>query len=242
MENKVILFKGKLISSFDELVGSYGKAEFKSPYRSTIPLLCFFRSKQWAELIFFNEIDVNSATYDFENETPVRKGVGIPSCTDLMITTENHCIGIEAKRTEPPYETVENWLCDSENKKLVLEGWLELINKKAKNPIEVKSIHHLPYQLIHRVASACSKQKEITAVVYMGFDLDLKKKEYYQRNINELSSLIGDSISIQLICIEIEKLEEQKRVESIWDSGKRDLSIEVINGIINDSLIRFNRL
>ena len=86
---KDISYKGQPINSFQELVSKYGKAEFKSPYRSTIPLLLLFNSETWHQLNFISDIDQSSVTYIFENETPVRKGVGRASCTDLMIISAN---------------------------------------------------------------------------------------------------------------------------------------------------------
>jgi hypothetical protein len=102
-------------------------------------------------------------------------------------------------------------------------------------------IYDLPYQLIHRVASACKIDKKQTHVVYLGFDLNKTKIDYYQENIISFSKLLGDEIKIHLICFEIDKLDEQKRLELKWDNKERYLSNEVINGITNNTLMKFNK-
>ena len=117
-----------------------------------------------------------------------------------------------------------------------------MIKAKTKKEIDVKLIHDLPYQLIHRVASACKIDKKLTHVVYLGFDLNKTKKDYYQESINSFSNLLGDRIKIHLICFEVDKLVEQKRLELKWDAKERFLSNEVINGITNNSLMKFNRI
>lgn len=239
MKNEVH-FKKEKINSFNEIVDKYGKNEFKSPYRSTIPLLVLFKSEVWNNFGLIADSDKDKIKYFFEWETKVVKGKGRASCTDLMIISDDVCIAVEAKRTEPPYESVKKWLGNSENKMLVLEGWLEIIKAKTKNTIDLELINDLPYQLIHRVASACLLKKDNTNVAYLVFDLNKAQRAYYLQSINSFSILLGSSITIHLICLDIDKLDEQKRLELKWDSNERDLSDEVKKGILNNSLMSFN--
>ncbi len=238
--NREVYYKKEKISSFNEIVGKYGKSEFKSPYRSTIPLLALFKCEVWNNFGLIADSDKDNIKYFFEWETKVIKGKGRASCTDLMIISNDICIAVEAKRTEPPYASVKKWLGNSVNKKLVLEGWLEIIKAKTKKTIDIKLINDLPYQLIHRVASACSMKKEKTHVVYLLFDLKETQRDYYLKSINSFSKLVGNSITIHLICYDITKLDEQQGLESKWDSKERDLSDEVINGILSNSLMKFS--
>jgi hypothetical protein len=208
-----IYFKDEKINSFNEIVDKYGKNEFKSPYLSTIPLLVFFKSELWNNFGLIADSDKLKVKYFFEWETEVVKGKGRASCTDLMIVSDDVCIAIEAKRTEPLYASVKKWLGDSENKKLVLEGWLEIIEAKTNKAIDILLINDLPYQLIHRVASGCSMKKEETHIVYLVFDVEKYQRDYYLKSINSFLNLLGNNISIQLICLDIDKLDEQKRLE-----------------------------
>lgn len=241
MKNEVH-FKDVKMNSFNEILDKYGKNEFKSPYRSTIPLLVLFKSEVWNNFGLIAASDKDKIKYFFESETKVIKGKGRASCTDLMIISNDVCIAVEAKRTEPPYASVMRWLGNSENKKLVLEGWLEIIEAKTKETINIQLINNLPYQLIHRVASACSMNKEKTHIVYLVFDLNRSQRDYYLKSINSFSKLLGNNITIQLICFDIDKLDEQKRLELKWDSKERDLSKDIINGILNDSLMICSQL
>lgn len=238
MKNEVY-FKDEKINSFNEIIDKYGKNEFKSPYRSTIPLLALFKSEVWNNFGLIAESDKDNIKYFFESETKVIKGKGRASCTDLMIISNDICIAVEAKRTEPPYASVKKWLGDSENKKLVLEGWLEIIEAKTKKAIDIQLINDLPYQLIHRVASACYMKKNKTHIVYLVFDLNTTQKNYYLKSINSFSKLLNSSITIQLICFNIDKSEKQKKIELSWIDGNRDLSLDIIDSIKNSSLMKF---
>jgi hypothetical protein len=132
---KEIFYKKQRINKFNGIVRKYSKSEFNSPYRSTIPLLLLFNNKEWVNFSLISSQDVCVIEYIFEHETSVIKGKGRASCTDLMIISDDSCISVEAKRTEPPYETVLKWLGNSVNKELVLSGWLEMIKAKTKKKL-----------------------------------------------------------------------------------------------------------
>lgn len=241
MENEIYYKKYK-VNTFNELVEKYKIDEFKSPYRSTIPLLVLCKNQQWKDLGLNEDTRDASAKYIFEFETPVKRGKGRSSCSDLMIEYKNTCTVIEAKRTESPYESVKRWLGDSDNRKLVLDGWLEVIDDYIDSKIDAGLVSDLPYQLIHRVASACSMGKLRTRVIYLGFDLNNTKNEYYSKIINSFSKLLKDKVSIQLFCFQLDKSDEQKRLESLWDSGERDLSKFIKSGINNDTLMKLTQV
>jgi len=234
-----VYYKQERIDVFNEIIRKYGRNEFKSPYRSTIPLLIYFKDQQWNNFGLIQNANSIGVKYVFEHETPVINGKGRPSCTDLMIESHDTCIAVEAKRTEPSYSIVKKWLGSSDNKKRVLNGWLEIISGYVGNKIDIGMVENLPYQLIHRVASACFMKKLKTHVVYLGFELDKAKMNYYSSNIDLLLKLLNNKISIKLICFQIDKSEEQTKLELLWDSGERDLFDFVINGFVNDALMKF---
>jgi len=229
----MLYYKKQKIASINDIYEKYSKSEFKSPYRSTIPLIFLFKNNQ----IPFGTKNTSDVKYFFEFETPVTKGIGRPSCTDLMIEYANGCIGIEAKRTEPPYSKVKSWLGESHNKKLVLEGWLEMINKHTGLKVKMKEISHLPYQLIHRVASACSLSKEKPEVIYIAFDLSEKMVKYYLESLEEFSRILSHKIDLYFYSYTIEKTESWAILENLWDLGERDLSKSVISYLKNEEPI-----
>lgn len=234
--------KGK-IGTIDELILKFNKKEFKSPFRSTIPLLALYKSQP---NICFRLVENNNETnakYIFEFETPVSKGKGRSSCTDLMIEYSNHCIAIEAKWTEPAYIRVIDWLKDSANKEEVLKGWIEMISNHTGVNFDSESIHGLPYQLIHRVASACFLSKKDTHVVYLGFDLSNSKEKYYIENLKAFSEILEDKINFYLARFKIDKLAVQTRLETSWKKdGNRDLSKDIIQGLKDNSLMSVSQL
>lgn len=233
-------FGNKIITSIDDIYQCFNKKEFRSPFRSTIPLIALFKSNQILDLGLINPKFISELKYRFEHPTPVIRGVGQPSYTDLMIEYTNGSIAIEAKRTERPYVKVGKWLNNSLNRQKVLEGWVVIINNHLGLKIDISEINDLPYQLIHRVASACSLKKQHTQVVYIGFDLDEKQKKYYIDCLTKFSAILDNKLDLNLICYKIEKLEEQKRLEEKWNQGERDLSQAIINGLMSDNLMRLS--
>lgn len=236
----MIYFKKQKLTSIDDIYKKFNKKEFKSPYRSTIPLIALFKNNQITNIKSIKSNSISNIDYIFEYETPVIQGKGRPSCSDLLIEYSNGCIVIEAKRKEPPYEKVEKWLGSSTNKKLVLEGWLELINNYTDLKIDLSEITDLPYQLIHRVASACSLKKQQTEIIYIGFNLNERKANYYLSCLEKFSTILENRIDFYLYCYNIDKSEELIKLEKKWDLGERDLSQNVISGLVNDNLMRLS--
>lgn len=138
----------------------------------------------------------------FEYPVPANGGKGKASMTDLMILTDSYAIAIEAKWTEckRKYETIKEWKKsgDVENHKKVLNGWIEYIDAYLKDRGSNRkmkiadAIEEIPYQLLHRVASACyaachatkERHKAKAIVVYHLF-YDIGKggtKSYMEKN------------------------------------------------------------
>ncbi|RZJ34733.1 MAG: hypothetical protein EOO51_08375 [Flavobacterium sp.] len=233
----MIFFKGQPLNSIDEIYFKFGRKEFKSPFRSTIPLIVLYKNNQIPDFKYLNETPSIISRKTFEYQTNVRKGRGLPSCTDLMIENQDFCIAIESKRSEPPYQKVESWLKINLNRELVLEGWLEIINSHLRLNISLKEIGGLPYQLIHRVASACSIGKKDTIVLYAGFDLDEVKTNYYLNCLTKFSTILEDKVDLYLYCYTIEKTQKQIDLENLWNQKVRDLSEKIIDGLQKNDLM-----
>lgn len=230
-------YKLQSVSSVDNLYDKFSSKEFKSPFRSTIPLLIMLRNNQIPAVDVDNKEINEIPTLTLEHETLVVSGKGFPSCTDLMIEYKNSCIAVESKRTEPPYQTVEKWLGVSKNKKLVLSGWLSIINSQINSSIKIEDVNSLPYQLIHRVAAACALKKIDTHVLYLGFDLDVKKENYYINSLLAFSKILKNKIKLHLHCYSINKFESQIELEYKWNNKERDLSTLIKNGLLKNNLM-----
>lgn len=231
-------YKDKIITSnnIEELISCYGDKEFSSPYRSTIPLIeLFFKNKNVLEKIIPNIQEYETV---FEYETKVQKGKGKASCTDLMIFNDNYGFCIEAKRTEPAYKTVKEWLelGNRENRNLVLTGWLELINKRCITRLKINDIENCPYQMIHRFASACNIATN-SEMLYFCFETD--NSFYYEKELEKLSELVNKKLPIKLVNFKITESENFKKLEDncMLRSGNLDLSDEVQQLIIEEKIM-----
>lgn len=233
-------YKNKRTENITSFLDSYRSGEFKSPFRSTIPLVVLFKKNKFEIGFFLQENEVNEARYIFEHETPVKKGVGKPSCSDLLISTNDSSILIEAKRTEGYYEKVGSWVGNNKNRNDVLSGWIEYINDCTHSDFTKDHSMNFPYQMVHRIASACALKKKNTNVIYLGFDLNDRMVDYYKNNLNAIKHLLNGSVHMYLITYSLIKQKEQMRLESEWERGARNLSVNVKEGIIKDELMDFN--
>lgn len=134
----------------------------------------FFKACKIEDIAF----DSEQAEFSFEYPVPAQRGRGKASMTDLMITTNKLAMAIEAKWTEcrENYKpTIEKWLKEGKNLKnreSVLSGWLDYINKflPGGKHLDIGKINcaKIPYQFLHRVASACyvaALKKDVVPVV-----------------------------------------------------------------------------
>ncbi len=137
-------------------------------------------------------VDLESAQKFFEFPTMNKKGKGKASMTDLMMFTDNHRIALEAKYTEyekSKYEPVSSWNEKNEdNKNDVLDGWLSYMGKTKEN---IDGLGSIPYQLIHRIASAyaddgSSGRKLSPVVIYQLFYDSKTQKTKFEKFVKEL--------------------------------------------------------
>jgi len=178
------------------LVDAYGDADLNSPRRSTVPLLAYWHDRipRFGRLL--HQLGLETSTppkLSFEHPVGVAAGHGKSSITDLMIIAASTVIAIEAKYTEPMYETVRAWLGQppQQNRCTVLGGWLSLINKATATSLTMNSVLDLPYQLVHRTASACFSQATHRAVLYQVFDA--AHRDRYLDELRKLRALAPEA-------------------------------------------------
>lgn len=188
-----------VVADFEQLVVLLSADAVASPLRSTVPLVDFWRTPEprLAQLSAAIGVDLLPPTVlCFEFPVPVQRGRGKPSFTDLMIVAGSAAVAIEAKFTEPPYETVRSWLRNppEANRSEVLEGWLDLIRAASGTPLSVADVMDLPYQLVHRTALVCSVSRPVRAVVYQVFGGD--PLDYYVNSLSDLWRRLGRTAAI----------------------------------------------
>jgi len=237
----------KSVNDYVTLIECYPQSESDSPYRSTVPFLCFWSNIGYqlnglAQLLGIKPFSKVTACFEFGVD--VQKGKGKPSQTDLMITSDDHAIAIEAKYTEPPYETVLTWMGNSSNRIRVLEGWLDLISSSVcKNRINVEDIVVLPYQLVHRCASVCFPGVVYRTLIYQCFDLDEEKALYYRSQLETLIRVLKkpEKLHFFLVNIPLLKSPAYTQLQARWDSGERIMHADVIRGMKTNEFLAFGK-
>ncbi|MDD9981834.1 MAG: hypothetical protein OXU81_10840 [Gammaproteobacteria bacterium] len=238
-------FKGNGVADHDALFDCYSAKELDSPTRSTIPLLEYWRSPEarLRELTAVLGLPLpTSVELNFEHTVKPRRGRGKASCTDLMVIAAEFVVAIEAKWTEPRYETVEDWLRDSENRAEVLRGWCDLLEQRGTKPIRKGDLRGLPYQMIHRAASACHAQGAATSrwLVYLSFDTTTKERDEYLVDLRRLRDVLGAESTLRIALAEctIEPSERLIQLRRRWTSGERRLHGSVRQEAKSGGLLR----
>lgn len=198
------------ITTITQAVALYGGKEFESPTRSTIPLLSLLMHAPALFKEIVRQLDF-PGEYDVFLEYTVcpPKGRGKASHTDMMLKSGSNALALEAKWTEPMYDTVGKWLNagkSTANRVAVLEGWLGLLQPHAMKPLCTGDFNAAIYQMVHRAASAATA--DAPRMAYFLFkpspdDRAATPDEIY----DELTSLwlrIGEPAQFPFYVVEIE--------------------------------------
>lgn len=238
-------YQGTGLPGYDAVIGSYPDKEFDSPTRSTIPLLEYLRSPEQCmrELHTALGLPVPRRVHlNFEHTVSPPRGSGKASQTDLMAISLPECaIAIEAKWKEPRYEIVENWLRDSANRRDVLRGWCKLLEQRGANPDPEGELRGLPYQMVHRAASACHvKDASSCWIVYLVFEPTASKRSEYLADLTCLRDVLGSrsSLGIALAECSIEQSQSLIGFRRRWDTGERQFHVPVRQWMETGGLLR----
>lgn len=240
----MITYKQKSVSDFSSLVHAFSDDDLASPFRSTVPLLAYWKSVNLSDFASLLNIKLaEPKRMGFEYAVSVQQGIGNPSYTDLMLFTAKHSIAIEAKYTESPYDSVRKWLGtpESYNRQLVLQGWLALINRATGGDLQPGDVSDCTYQLIHRTASACYPDVEARAVVYQCFDAPKRQADYYRNQLIGLNQLLHkpERLSFYFLAVPLKKSKQYQELQASWKRGNRNLSTAIKQGLIANTLTDF---
>jgi hypothetical protein len=243
-----ISYQGDDLPDFATLVAQ--GFDLKSPYRSTAPLLAYWRSHEVRATGFCQSLALDLAqpfagTLHFELKFRPPAGEGPASQTDVMVESPGLALAVEAKYTEPVYETVCEWLGEraTENRRTVLNSWLRTINAATGATLTIEAVANVTYQLIHRTASACSRDAQRCAVVYHCFDPSRSMLTYYQRQLATLATLIHKPYRITFILLvsTMTLTPHYMKLQAKWHEKPRpDLSDAVRAAILNDAVATFD--
>jgi len=238
---------GHSVGSFEELVEQLGVDAVASPKRSTVPLLDYWRQPERRLRVLEAHLGVkfsDQTELHFEYEVPVQQGRGKSSYTDLMILGDDVAVAIEAKFTEPRYESVETWLgaARSTNRGEVLEGWIRAIEGVTEGTVDREVVSGLPYQLIHRTASVCCVSRCRRVVVYQVFGDS--PGPYYTEDLRRLASALPDrgGVSFYVVASAFHPTTTYAQLAARWDSGERDMGVDVREALLAGPLFEFTEL
>ena len=158
-----------------------------------------------------------------------------------MVLSPEQAIAMEAKWTEPRYPVVAKWLTGSSNRKAVLQGWCELLEQHGARPIKEGSLFELPYQMVHRAASACHAIKTgPPLLVYLVFKPTARKRAEYLSDLSRLRDVLGprSALAIALAECSIEQLPLLAELRRRWDAGERHLHEPVLRALKSGDLLR----
>jgi hypothetical protein len=231
------------VESFNGLLQRVPNDVLNSPRRSVVPLLDFSRdpANALARIGSVTHLDLAPATdMIFEHAVPVQRGRGKASFTDLLILSPKAAVAVEAKYTEPEYETVKSWLGESKpNREDVLSGWLSLLERVSNRPLRATDVAELPYQLVHRAASVCHCPHQKRVMLYLVFG---EPAAHYAKHIASLAALIGPGLSLLVANCPVAALDRFRELEQRWARGERELGPDVRAALVAAPLFSFGDL
>jgi len=198
-------------ATMDEALSRYAADEFESPCRSTVPLLSWLKHEQPKVSSLLRAMDMPTG-YNLHLEYRVKppKCSGRASHTDLMVISGESSLAVEAKWTEPRYETVGKWLTKGSkphNRREVLKGWLSLLQEHAQHTLQPEDFSDAVYQMVHRAASAC-KAGKIPRLAYLVFKPSPDPKPAaipkLRDDLTHLWSLLGNPNGFPFYLVEVQ--------------------------------------
>jgi hypothetical protein len=161
-----------------------------------------------------------------------------------MLIAPSVALAIEAKFTEPEYESVEHWLKqgDATNREAVFEGWAELIDHAVGSRCDRHALHAIPYQLVHRTASVCQLAAPLRYVVYHVFGDSVPT--YYGDALRRLRAIVGPTPRLALAVAHstVAPSAAHRALAARWTNGERTLQADVRNALRSNPLFSFGKL
>jgi len=179
--------------------------------------------------------------YDICFEYPVKSiSKAKSSYTDIMLISDQTNIAVESKWNEKV-----GYYCKDHKSKRKVEvqlHWLSIISQFINKELSIEQFSEIEYQLLHRVASACSLKKNNCIIIYQIFYKDSFSNSFVNEII-KLMTILGDSKikfyinSVQIkftdnylqLQKEIIELSKDEKIDKIKESLKRNTFFEFYN-------------
>lgn len=218
MSIKGIYWGSPKINDYYLILDYFSNTKINSIKTSSVPLAQYWQDsgKKLAELEKNLGFKINNAELCFEYPTK-SYGSNRASMTDLMIIGDDLKIAVEAKYTEyakGDYEAISKWLesgSKPENRVKVLKYWKDMIKPFAD--FKEDEINSIPYQLLHRTASACCENNGRAVVLYQIFyDTSTDSKlDKFIKELESARSIIKPKENLHFVInkIKVDKIHEE---------------------------------
>ena len=243
-----MFFDKQPVSLVDDLLPFYKPGEFASPTRSTVPLFSLLKHGVgvWTRIsqLFAEEGDAIDVHVEYTVSSP--QGTGIPSHTDVMLRKAGLAGALEAKWSEPRYDTVAQWLnkgTNPRNRCAVMDGWLSLLASRVGRTLPRKAFDEAVYQMVHRAASACAVGTS-PAMAYLQFsplpDNTRPNIAQLENDLGHLHALLGKPAELPFYLLDVEIRPTAAFIEiSGLPKGCASTAATVKAALLNGSLFDF---
>ena len=237
-------------TDFEALLARFEPPALASPFRSTVPLLALVRD-DWStfrHVLALGQFP-DDADLHFEFQVKSPRGVGRPSHADLMIRGESAAMAVEAKWTEPRYETVAARLArpesgDQDHREFA-GGWLDLLRPFATRPLTLDEFSGAVYQMVHRAASVCAITRA-PSLAYLHFTSSTATQgegtSQYHADLSYLHGILGHpaGFPFHLVELPIEPTSEFATIKNL-EKGSLDTDRAVRATLLSSRLFAFGQ-
>jgi len=239
MTDRTYLFNGAQLT-FAKLIRATPDKEFASPTRSTLPLLAWWQGHSLPDEILTDDNYAIEVEAQVASTTTIN-AAGRPhqnraSCTDIMVRATSTAGAVEGKWTEPSYPTVNKWLGrnPSDNKLSVLEHWLKII-EPFSDGLDRDLVGGCTYQMVHRLASACTQGRDDVVMVYQLFGTT--HRDRYIAELSRLRAALRPGPRLRLVLMVV-----PTETTPAWDRLRRGEPQQVRTAMLTDELFEFSEV
>ena len=223
-------------NDYNMILDYYSGTSINSIKTSSIPLSQLWKKTETILRDLSKNIKMHLSDVNIFFEFPTKSyGSNKASMSDVMIITDDVKIAVEGKYTEydySPYEKIKNWFekgARSNNRNEVLNHWKKII--EAYSDLDMERFEELPYQFLHRTASACFENPKKAIVLYQIFwDSESQKIDTFLDELKDSVRIINprENLEYYVEKVEVKSIEFQDKdlafqklkEEDIFNFGK----------------------
>lgn len=222
-----------------DIIDNFNSKKINSIRTSTVPLLSYWKSMSKRISKYRRRLNINLSSPKICFEYPTNSYANnMPSYTDVCLFDDKKAIFIEAKFKELLYTNIRGWYTGSNNRKKVLEHWLNRINGYLKNNIQINEIKEFDYQMLHRISSGCDKNFNRANIIYQIFvDNNFNNEAIYRKELNKYKKLFSKKGYNKTINLYLQRTEVELKNDLKDGKILKNLQRKILYKIIDDKII-----